>query len=215
MSEQNQKPADNRSASQKITDLENGLIALYQTADNIVRDLQMMKEALKLLGNKVDSVVKATLAGESPTDDVIERIMRENAIEELKQKVLIMQAQGMLSPSEQIAPNSFIVGQDINDQGEIVNHRFQFALYAIQPPELRTKFAGARVGDVLNLQEGKLKFRVMEIYTIQEPKPAEAAPAAPADAAPAASDAQAPAAPAETAPAAQVAQPDQSVTPAT
>jgi hypothetical protein len=88
--------------------------------------------------------------------------------------------------------------------------RLQFALYAIKPPELQQKFLGARVGDVLNLQEGKLKFKVAEVYQIQKPKPPEAAPAAPADAAPAASDA----APAEAAPApVSTPQPDQTVTP--
>jgi len=218
MSEQNQRPADTRSASQKIQDLENALISLYQTVDNIARDLNTCKDALKLLGNKMDSIVKATNAGEPLSDEVISRIMLENNIEELKNRLRVMVAQGTLVPTEQVAEDSFIAGSDINEQGETVNHRLQFALYAIKPPELQQKFIGARVGDVLNLQEGKLKFKVAEIYQIQKPKPAEAAPAAPAEtaqaapAAEAASDA-APAAP-EAAPApASVPQPDQTVTP--
>jgi hypothetical protein len=214
---ENKQPADTRSASQKIGDLENAMIALYQTADNMARDLNTIKDAIKLLGNKIDSIVKATVAGEPLSDDVISRIMVENNIEELKNKLKVMVTQGILAPTEQIAYDSFVVGSDINDAGEVVNPRLQFALYAIKPPELQQKFVGARVGDVLNLQEGKLKFKVAEIYQIQKPKPAEAAPApaetAPAaEAAPAASDA-APAAP-EAAPAeASVPQPDQTVTP--
>jgi hypothetical protein len=209
---ENQKP-DTRSASQKISDLENAMMSLYQTADNIVRDLGTIKDAIKLLGNKVDSIVKASAAGEPLNDEVISRIMVQNNIEELQNKLKVMVAQGILVPSEQAAQDSFIVGQDLNDAGEVVNPRLQFAVYALQP-ELREKFNGARTGDVLNLQEGKLKFKVTEIYQIQKPKPAPApAPAeAPAEAAPAASD-QAPAAPAEAAPAAPVSQPDQSVTP--
>ncbi|CAM6004872.1 unnamed protein product [Sphagnum balticum] len=226
---ENQKPADTRSASQKFQDLENGLIALYQTVDNIARDLNTAKDAIKLLGNKIDSIVKASVAGEPLSDDVISRIMIENNVEELKNKLKVMVAQGILASTEQVAQDSFVVGQDINDQGEVINPRLQFALYAIKPPELQQKFLGAKVGDVLNLQEGKLKFKVAEIYQIQQPKPAQAAPAeseaapaeqapeasaAPAsDAAPASLDA-APAAP-EAAPAqdATVAQPDQTVTP--
>jgi hypothetical protein len=207
---ENQKPADTRSASQKIGDLENAMMALYQTADNMARDLNTLKEAIKLLGNKIDSIVKATVAGEPLSDEVISRIMIENNIEELKNKLKIMVGQGILTPSEQVAEDSFLVGADINDAGEVVNPRLQFALYAIKPPELQQKFLGARVGDVLNLQEGKLKFKVAEVYQIQKPKPPEAAPAAPADAAPAASDA----APAEAAPApVSTPQPDQTVTP--
>ena len=213
---ENQKPADTRSASQKIQDLENALIGLYQTADNIVRDLNIIKDALKLLGNKVDSVVKATLAGEQPTDEVIQRIMVENNIEELKNKLKVMVARGILAPGEQVAQDSFLVGQDIDDQGNVINPRLQFALYAINPPELQQKFIGAKVGDVLNLQEGKLKFKVTEVYQIQKPKPAEApADAAPAESAPA--DQQAASSPApEAAPApAEASQPDQTVAPTT
>lgn len=216
MSEQEtQKPQDNRSASQKIGDLENAMIALYQTADNIARDLNTAKEAIKLLGNKLDSIVKAQLAGEQPTDDVISRIMVENNIEELKNKLKVMVAQGILSPTEQVAEDSFLVGADQNDAGEVVNPRLQFALYAIRPPELQQKFLGAKVGDVLNLQEGKLKFKVAEIYQIQKPKPVEAAPAAPAETEASADATAAPAAPAETAPAPEASAPqsEQAATP--
>ena len=213
--QETQKTADNRSASQKIQDLENAMIALYQTADNIARDLNTVKDAIKLLGNKIDSIAKAQLSGEQPTDEVISRIMTENNIEDLKNKLKVMVAQGILTPTEQIAEDSFIAGADINEAGETVNPRLQFALYAIRPPELQQKFLGARVGDVLNLQEGKLKFKVAEIYQIQKPKPAEAAPVAPAEtSAPAEAAPAAPAATAETAPTEVTAtQPDQAATP--
>lgn len=212
----NKKPADNRSASQKITDLENAMVSAYQTMDNMARDLTTIKDALKLLGNKVDSIVKASASGEPLSDEVISKIMIQNNCEELAQKVKVMNAQGILAPQEQVADDSFIVGSELNDSGETVNPRLQFALFALQP-ELREKFKGAKSGDVLNLQEGKLKFKVAEIYQIQQPKPAEApAPAeTPAEAAPAASDAVPAALEATTAPAAPAAQPDQSVTPLT
>jgi hypothetical protein len=211
MSEQEtQKPADTRSASQKIQDLENAMIALYQTADNIARDLNTVKDALKLLGNKIDSIAKAQLSGEQPTDEVIARIMVENNIEELKNKLKVMVAQGILAPAEQVAEDSFVVGSDVNDLGEIINPRLQFALYALRPPELQQKFLGTRVGDVLNLQEGKLKFKVAEIYQIQKPKPAEAPTDAPAETPAPAEAAAAPAAPAEATPEAPA---DQAATP--
>jgi hypothetical protein len=44
---------------------------------------------------------------------------------------------------------------------------------AVQP-ELREKFVGAKAGDLLTLQEGKLKFRLLETYQIQQPKAPEA-----------------------------------------
>lgn len=183
---QNEKPVDGRNASQKIQDLENAMTQLYTVADTMSRDLGTIKQAIKLLGNKVDSIVKASAAGESITDDVISRIMIENNCEELKQKVSIMQAQGILAPQETVEADCFIVGSEVNDEGTVVNPRLQFALYALAP-ELQEKIKGSKVGDTLTLEEGKLKFKVLESWKIQQPKveaaqapAAEAAPSAPA-----------------------------------
>ena len=189
-----QKPVDNRNASQKISDLENAVMALYQTVDNMARDIMTLKEAMKLLGNKTDSIVKASSSGEQITDAVISRIMVENNVEELSNKVKNMVAQGVLAPQDQVEQNSFIIGQEVDDQGEVKNPRLQFALYAVQQ-ELRDKFVGAKVGDTLNLQDGKLKFCLLEIYQIQQPKAPEASVAeAPAAAAPEVTPVEAPAA---------------------
>lgn len=192
---QNQKPVDNRSASQKIQDLEKAMMQVYQAVDAMARDLGVIKDAIKLLNNKVDSIVKISAKGEVVNDEVITKMMIENNCEELKQKVTVMQAQGILAPQEQIGADSFVVGSELNDEGETVNPRLQFALYALSP-ELQEKLTGAKVGDTLTLQEGKLRFKVLESYQIQQPKAAEEpveaqaealkAEAAPVEAAPAA-----------------------------
>jgi hypothetical protein len=188
MAEQQQ---DRRTASQKIEDLERGVMALYQTADQMARDVMTIKEAIKLLGNKLDSVVK--LVGLK--DDDIARVMVENNVAELKGKVDQLVEAGILVPSQTINDSSFVVGSEINEKGEIVNPRIQFTLSSLNP-ELKDKIKAAKAGDTLELQEGKLKFQVLEAYDIQAPK----APEAPASevvldvaAAPAASNAPAPA----------------------
>lgn len=184
---ENKKPVDNRSATQKIADLENAAMSLYQAVDNMARDITTLKEAIKLLGNKVDSIVKATSRGEALTDEVLSRIMVENNVEELSQKVKVMVAQGVLAPQEQVGEDSFVVGSELNENNEVVNPRLQFALFALQP-EIREKIKGSKPGDVLTLQEGKLKFKVLETFQIQEPNAPESAEVA-ADAAEAAAEA--------------------------
>lgn len=179
---------DNRTASQKISDLENALMSLYQAVDTIGRDLNTAKDAIKLLGNKLDSVVKASSQGEPLTDAVISRIMIENNVAELADKVKVMAAQGVVVPTDQVANDSFLVGAEVNDLGETVNPRLQFALFAIKPVELQEKFVGARVGDLITVAEGRPKYKVQEIYKIQPQTPPqeEAAPAPEAPAAEAA-----------------------------
>lgn len=172
----NEEQTDKRTATQKIDDLERGLMAIYQTADNMARDVMVIKDALKLLGNKVDSTMKASVAGEPLTDEVVSKYMILNNVAELKAKVDNLIARGTLVPQDTITENSFVVGEDVDDQGEMKSPRLQFVLAQIGNPEFQAKFLGAQVGQTLDLEEGKNKFKVTEIYDIQNPKAPEVAP---------------------------------------
>lgn len=186
---------DNRSASQKITDLENAFTGLYQTVSNMARDFGTVREAIKLLGTKLDATVRLQGEGQLPTDALISQTMVKINCEDLAAKVQNMVTQGILTADEQVGNDSFIIGEEQNEMGEVINPRLQFAIYAIQKEEVRNKLIGGKVGDVLNLEEGKMKFKVNEVYKIQQN------PASPAQADPATTVALAETAPAETAPA--------------
>lgn len=175
----NEQQTDKRTASQKIEDMERGLMAIYQTADNMARDMMLIKDALKLLGNKVDSIVKASVSGQPINDEVLSKIMVQNNVDELKKKVDNLIAQGILVPETTITEDSFIVGQDINAQGELASPRLQFVLSVTGTKEFQAKFLGAQVGQTLEIEEGKNKFMITESYAIQSPKAPEAPVAAP------------------------------------
>jgi hypothetical protein len=166
------KMSDKRNASQRIEDLERALMSLFQTCDNMARDLTLVKDAVKILGNKVDAIAKA--AGIS--DDTISAIMVENNVAELKGKVDTLVSSGVLVLTDTAGDSSFLVGSEINEEGTVVNPRLQFALSALQG-ELQEKLKGSKAGDVITLQEGKLKFQVQEVYNIQTPTTSEEAPA--------------------------------------
>lgn len=164
-----QAKGENRTAAQRIEDLERGLMAGFQTMDNMTRDIMVIKDAVKLLGNKVDSIVKATERGQPLNDEVLAKIMIENNVSELKEKVTGLVSQGILAPQESVDDNSFVVARELSDSGEVVNPRIQFALQAVQE-HLRSKIRGSKPGDVLVLEEGKLKFELLETYAVQPPK---------------------------------------------
>lgn len=172
--------ADKRTASQRIDDMERGLMALYQTADNMARDLMTIKEAIKLLGNKLDSVVKVSRSGSALTDENIAAVMVENNVEELKTKVQNLVNSGALVSAEEIGPNSFVVGREVAADGTVQNPRLQFVVSQLQP-DIKDKFPGHKAGEKIDLQEGKWSFEVLEVYNIQVP---QEAPAAPVEAAP-------------------------------
>lgn len=171
---QSQKPNPTRSATQKIADLENAVLSLYGVADNLAKDLTTAKGALKLLNNKVSSIMKAFSAGEDLTDEVIGRIMTENSCEELAQKVASMVAQNLVVTEDAISANSFVVVSELDDTDQVVNPRLQFSLRTL-PQAIQDKLLGVKVGSVILIEEGKLKVKVLESYAIQDPQTAPAA----------------------------------------
>lgn len=172
--EQQQQQQAKRTAVQRIDDLERGLMGMFQAGDNLARDTMTLKEAIKLLGNKVDAIVKATMAGEDLNDQVLSRIMVENNVTELKNKVSQLIASGTLAPSENpVDEKTFIVGREVDQDGTVLNPRLQFVLNSLKE-ELREKIKGKKVGESVQFQEGKLNFEIQETYEIVVPKAPEA-----------------------------------------
>lgn len=199
--EQKQEQPKQRTAGERITDLENAMMGIYQAADQISRDIMTIKEAIKLLGNKLDAVAKAT----QTSDDVISKLMVENNVAELVSKVDDLVKKGILQKSTELSAASFVVGQELDEQGNVANPRIQFTLGSLDK-ELQDKIIAGGIGQPILLKEGKMKFLVTEVYSIvAPPAPAPEAPAA--DPAPAA-DASAPAADQAAAPADAPAQPE-------
>jgi len=184
---------DNRSASQRIEDLEKASVSLYQALESFSKELGLNRETTKLLSNKVDAIVKVAASGSAINDESVVKAMIQNNVVELKEKVNDLIKNGVLVSQDAVDETSFVVAREIDDQGNEVNPRVQFALGALQK-ELQDKVKGSKAGDVLNLQEGKLKLQIMETYSIKAPQPPEAAAetdSAPADSAPADSSADA------------------------
>src|ERR1700722_7559547 len=177
--------ADKRSASEKIEDLEQAAMSQFHTSNNIQRDLMMVKDALKLMANKVTSMMQASVKGEPLTPEVVSKYMTENNIEELKGKVQMLINQGVLVPADTVGDGTFLVGSENEKDGKVVHPRIQFTFGSLPDKEVQEKLKGAKVGDIVTIKEDKLRFVVKEIYTIVAPKvpeteeEAEGAPAAP------------------------------------
>lgn len=170
-------PAKQRSASERLNDSEQALMSIFQALDNISRDMMLVKDAIKLLGNKTDAVVKAS----NLSDDTISALMVENNVAELKANVDRLIGQGILTAEAVVTGQSFVVLREVDDAGKVVNPRLQLSVGAIDPA-IASKLIGGLVGQTVDVQEGKLKVEIMESYAIQTPvqAPAEAleAPAA-------------------------------------
>lgn len=165
-----QKQVDKRTATERIASLENGLTQIYATANNMARDLLLIKDALKLLGNKVDSMVKASVRQLPINDEVLSQLMIENNIEEMKQKLNAFISRGILVAEPVVSGNSFVVLNEIDGDGKVLNPRTQIALNDLASEALRNKIKGSKIGDIIETEDNKLRVTVLESYEIVPPK---------------------------------------------
>lgn len=158
-------------ASQRLETLEVNVQELLMYMNNMARDLNILREAIKLLGNKTDAIQKAS----NISDDTVVSLMIDNNAKELEEKVSDFVSQGVLQTSETIDENSFVVVKELNDDGTVANKRAQFVVGALK--EHKDKLMGLKVGDTTKLSEGTMSLQIDEVYTIVPPPvdaPAEA-----------------------------------------
>lgn len=184
MSEENKK-----TAIERLEDLEkrvgiaentaNSIIQAIQPLANMAQDLMGLREAVKLLNNKLDAVVKCINAGTALTDENLSSQMTANNAKDLEEKVTKMVADGLLASTDTVGKESFVVINEADETGKIVNPRMQFLLSALQNEEIRSKLEGSKVGANIAVGEKGASLNILEAYNIVVPQEAtEAAPAA-------------------------------------
>lgn len=187
-------PKKERNATQRIQDLEQGLMSLFATLDNMARDLILLKDAMKLLDNKVSAIIQVSEKGDLVTNENVSKIMVDNNVGEMAAKVKLWLDQGFLGQADQVGEDSFVVLRELNDEGGVVNPRYQFVYseFKKQNASVCEKIIGTKAGDVVRVEEGKFRLEILEVYNVQQQKAPAAQPAAPAEVAPEAAPAAAP-----------------------
>jgi hypothetical protein len=173
-----------KNATERLEDLERTIMQIIQAIqplEMVARDVQGLKEALKLINNKLDSVTKCINEGIQLTDENIGTKMTENNAKELETKVTNMVTQGVLAATDTAGPESFVVISESDENGKVVNPRMQFLVSALQHDEVRGKLNGAKVGANIPVGDKGGSITVLEAYNVVTPQAPEAtAPEAPA-----------------------------------
>lgn len=136
------------------------------------RENEILKEALQLINQKLDAVVSLSSAGAALTDENINSAIVSMKEQELKSRVDTYLQEGRLVAVEEVSDNSMIVSRELNEAGEVVNPRLQFVVGRLIE-DLKNKFVGKKVGDLIKGDEGKLDIEIIEIYNIVEEQQAE------------------------------------------
>lgn len=170
-----------RTASERIEDLENAMRGLFQSIEAMANEMGALKNAIRLINGKTDAIMKAANASSGITEASVTEQMIAANVAELKAKVDNMIAQGVLEAEQTVTASSFVVGQEVESNGTVANPRLQFSMNAL-PEEIKSKIVGTAVGQTATFEEGKLGLTVLESYSVVVPKAPEAE--APAETAP-------------------------------
>lgn len=166
-----------KTATERLEVLENtvnNIIQAVQPLANMAQDLMSLREAVKLLNNKLDAVVKSINAGTELTDENLGQVMTDNNAKDLQEKVTKMVNDGLLAAADSISKDSFVVINEQDETGKIINPRMQFLLSALQNEEIRGKLEGAKTGTNVPVGDKGGSLNVLEAYNIVVPQAPEA-----------------------------------------
>lgn len=169
-----QKLEKKPTATQRIQQLEQQIGTLNQHISFLANQAEQLKKGFEnsvtVLSKKMDAVVQAGSKGQISKESV-EDIMKDERVKELKNLIDSMVEQGVLElkDKDQLSDNkTFLVGQQVDDSGNVVNPRLQFYIDSIQSEEVKDKLIGRSVGDILELEKDQPKLEITELYSIKE-----------------------------------------------
>lgn len=159
-------------ASERLSAIESALVPtqrrvgeLEMIVFNLSRENDILKDALQLLHEKLESVIALSNEGKSLSNNNINEkvvMLKEQA---LKDRVDDLVNAKQITAAEEVTDNSLIVARELNKNGTVENPRIQF-LTSRLVEELQNKFIGKKVGELIKGEEDKLDLEIMEIYNV-------------------------------------------------
>jgi hypothetical protein len=168
MSNQQAKPK----ASERLSAIEQQLLPtqrrvgeLEKIVFNLSRDNEILKDALQLIHEKLESVIALANEGKSLSNENINEkvvMLKEQA---LKDKVQDLINAGQIKQAEKVTNNSLVVARELNKDGTVENPRIQFLTSRLSE-EYQEKFLDKAVGELVKSDDNKLDLEIMEVYDI-------------------------------------------------
>lgn len=155
-------------ASQKIEFLEKTILSYVkqsgQQMEILADEIDKIRNSQVSLSKRLNATIEA-----SNTDDLVTKIMTQRNVEDLEGKVKFLEEQGVLKKNKEaaITENTFVVGRELDSEGNEVNPRIQFAVNSLDDG-LKGKLFGHKIGDIVKPEEeeGSYTLEVVDIYDI-------------------------------------------------
>lgn len=157
-------------AAQRLESLEKAMVLIDKTIHELYKSVEGLRLAGKTLSNKVDSIISASAQGQQINDDIVNKIMIENNVQELKERIEKLKASNQLVEGSEIGDLSLMVLREVDpDTNEVANPRVQIA-FQLLADQTKDLLRGKKAGDIIAMGENKLNLEVLEVYTIVVPE---------------------------------------------
>jgi hypothetical protein len=155
-------------AAQRLEVLEKSIVTMDQALGGLGRQAQMLQEALTLLNDKVSAMVIALSSGILVNEENLNEINTQQKVADMKSKVEKLLSDGIVTKSEEVTQNSFVVVRELDSEsGKVVNPRLQFVARVLDEESLN-KMLGKKTGDSVRFtDENPGVIEIEEIYEIQ------------------------------------------------
>ncbi len=166
MTDKKEVKAPKLNAKQKIEAIEDRLSGMDSQFMILAEEIDKIATVVQQVVRRLTAVVKAT---ESETG--VQKIMLDNSIEELKDRVSFLIDQGALIKDDKRLINdmTFLVCREVDNESNVINPRIQFAILSLADDAVKAPFLGKKLGDIVTTEDG-VKLEVTEVYGMYEIK---------------------------------------------
>lgn len=163
-------PPPPMTAAQKLEALENSFMVQNQQIEILAEEIDSLRKILVNVNKRLSASIQAAEEGGLNNASVSKIIMNEG-IRELEERVSFLVQQGVLVRNDvaEVSDKNFVVGREIDTEGNVTNPRVQFSVQSVDP-ELRTQLQGKKNGSVVAYSETEDSMEITEIYDIVTPK---------------------------------------------
>ena len=164
------KPPAPMTAAQKLEALENMFMSQNNQIEILADEIDRLRNQLVAVNKRLNSTIQAAEQGGISGDNVNKIILGEN-MKELEAKINFLKEQGVLVKNDEaeISDKSFVVGREIDTEGNVTNPRVQFSVGSVDP-DVKKQIYGKKLGDVVAYSESQDSLEITEVYDIVDPK---------------------------------------------
>lgn len=154
-------------ATQRLNTLENLLAMQNKKFEILADEIDKSRNLITSLAKRLNATISAGESGDISTDTV-NKLIVNSQVAELKGRVDSLVKSGLIqsSPDLVVGDNTFVVGQEVDAEGTVVNPRIQFPVGSL-PEDFKSALMGKKVGDLIQPNaEIPVSMEIVELFEI-------------------------------------------------